>query len=205
MRRAGGGPQSRDCSLFPHSRCPWGSRGARASGRGVGWPEAPTSHYLAGVWGAPRLAGAKLCEGWAVAGASRVRPRAPQPRPGATLRRPGLRAGPRGSGRSGRRGPVRGGGGAHLPLGWPSQDFLEHPVARRAQHSGCLLFLPLPSSLHCPPAWWSWPGRPFPRPLPRPHRHLPAPSFADVELSLPSLLSVLFFSREMKKVAVNVF
>lgn len=60
----------------------------------------------------------------------------PDPRPsmlsGATLSRLGLCAGPGGGAgrRRGRRGPLRGGGWAHLPPGWPCGDFLEPRIAR---------------------------------------------------------------------------
>lgn len=154
--------------LPSRSRCPWGARGARASGRGVGWPEARRSHCLAGGVGEPLalLASSRERAGpWRAPAGSGPAPLSPAGGHSPAAR-PTL--GPGGSGRSGRRGPVRGGGRAHLTLGWPYRDFLEPLVARRAQHSGCLLFLPLPSSLHCPPSWWSRPGRPFRRPLPRP-------------------------------------
>lgn len=71
------------------------------------------------------------------------------------------------------------------------------PTRERGPVQRLLLFsLPLPSSLHCPPAWWSRPRRPPPRPL-------SARSFADVELSVSFLLRVPFSLVERrKKVAV---
>lgn len=127
--------QSRDCSLFPRSRCLWG-RGeiglVAAAGWGVGRPrcaEGPLSGR--GVRSvSPR--GRQLMGSL---GRSENR-QGPAPRPsalpGATTSRPGLCAGPGGSGQRGRRGPLRGGGWAHLPPGWPSRDFLEPPIARGA-------------------------------------------------------------------------
>lgn len=99
---------------------------------------------------------------------------APRPSspPGATLQRFGLRAGPGGPGRRGLRGPVRGVGRVpRYPAVLPETS--EPPVARRAQPSGYLHFsLPLPSSFHCPPAWWSRPRHPPRRPPPSWRRRL---------------------------------
>lgn len=125
----------------------------------------------------------KLGESRAAADVGRVQTRAPLPRPGVPLPRPGLRAGPGGSGPPARRGPLRGGGRAHLPPGrLPPRLPSSH--SRRTFPCDCLPFcLVLSSSLHCPHSWWS-------RPRPAP------PTFVDVELSVLPTESVLFFSKE---------
>lgn len=82
------------------------------------------------------------------------------------------------------------------PPSWPSRDFSEPPVARRAQHSGCLPFsLPLASSFHCPPGVVV----PAPAPSPTSATVVAAPTFADVELSLPFLRRVPFSLAEKRK------
>lgn len=90
---------------------------------------------------------------------------------------------------------------------WPCEGRRRGPPATRlafmrlfgapSREAGPAQRLPPPSSTPFQP-----PLSPIvvvPARAPRPRRHLPARSFADVELSLPSLLSALFFHQRKEK------
>lgn len=103
---------------------------------------------MAGGLGSPSPRRRRVVRGLGLGG----RQQGPAPRPSAPpgvdppAARPTREHG--GSGRSGRRGPVRGGGPTHLPLGWPARDFLE-PPSREAGPAQRLL--PLSSTPLLPP------------------------------------------------------
>lgn len=148
MRRASRDPEPR--LLFPQ---PVSVGGARSSG--WWWPEpgggwVSRTRRAASAWpGLPEPvapSNPKLGESRGAADVGRVQPRAPLSRRGAPLPRPGLRAGPGGSGPPARRGPWRDGGRAHLPPGKLSRDFSKLPLAE-----DLLPWLPPLLAFHSPP------------------------------------------------------
>lgn len=200
------GPHSRGCLLFPQSRCPWGARGARASGRGLaggglaGRAERP---LLGQASGSPSPRGRPVVKGLGRRGGRQQGPaRYPSAPPGGHSPAARPTRGARWQQPARATWPCKGRRPGPPASHCPSRDFSEPPVSRGPAQRLPPFSFALPSSLHCPPSWWSRHRLPLPRPLPpppRPSRRLPALSFADVELSLSFLLRVPFSLAEKGK------
>lgn len=187
-----------------------GARGGRGelglvagAWRGVGWPDAPSGHCWAQASGSPSPRGRPVVKGLGRRGGRQQGPaRYPSAPPGGHSPAARPTRGARWQQPARATWPCKGRRPGPPASHCPSRDFSEPPVSRGPAQRLPPFSFALPSSLHCPPSWWSRHRLPPPRPLPpppRPSRRLPALSFADVELSLSFLLRVPFSLAEKGK------